>query len=163
MQNAQINSVVNNQPQMAAVNAASFGAKYSSKREVYRFLVSEVAIYLPPYESVTVFHMRDIVGGKRRMIKQADVRVIQVPFFEGLSIEHMMDWAKSRPEGVMEVFPVIEREVKKLPRAYIANCIFTLTGAAFQGWINKQVNDRNAKVAREQDTIQMDPAILAIY
>ena len=107
MQNAQINSVVGNQPQMAAVNAASFGAKYSSKPEVYRFLTSEVAIYLPPYKSVTVFHMRDIVGGKRRMIKQVDVRVIQVPFFEGLSIENMMNWAKTRSEDVMMVFPVV--------------------------------------------------------
>ena len=63
----------------------------------------------------------------------------------------------------MEVFPVIKREIDKLPRAYIANCIFTLTGQAFQNWVNQQVNERNAKVAREKDTIQMDPAIAAIY
>ena len=63
----------------------------------------------------------------------------------------------------MAVFPIVKREVDKLPRAYIANCIFTLTGQAFQDWINKQVNERNAKVAREQDTIKMDPAIAAIY
>ena len=49
----------------------------------------------------------------------------------------------------MEVFPVIKREIDKLPRAYIANCIFTLTGQAFQNWVNKVVNERNARVARE--------------
>ena len=59
----------------------------------------------------------------------------------------------------MEVFPIIKREIDKLPRAYIANCIFTLTGQAFQNWVNKVVNERNARVAREQDTIKMDPAI----
>ena len=87
------------------------------------------------------------------MIKQADVRVISVPFFEGLSIQNQLDWAKSRVEKVMDVFPIVKREIDKLPRAYIANCIFTLCGKAFQDWITKQVNERNAKVAREQDAI----------
>ena len=86
-----------------------------------------------------------------------------MPFFEGLSIEKMLEWAKPRAEGVMEVFPIVKREVDKLPRAYIANCIFTITGQAFQDWVNKQVAERNAKLAREQDTIQMDPQIAAIY
>ena len=63
----------------ATVNAASFGAKFSSKREVYRFLVTEAGVYLPTYETVTVFHMRDLVAGRRRMIKNADVKVIAVP------------------------------------------------------------------------------------
>ena len=128
MNNQQISSLVGNNAQLAQINAASFGAKYSSKREVYRFVVSEAGIYLPPYEAVTVFHIRDIVSGKRRAIKQADVRVINVPFFEGLSIATMLDWAKSRVEKVMDVFPIVKREVDKLPRAYIANCISTLTG-----------------------------------
>ena len=75
----------------------------------------------------------------------------------------MMEWAKTRAEGVMEVFPIIDREIAKLPRSYIANCIYTLTGQAFKDWITHQVNERNAKVAREQDTIKMDPAIAAIY
>ena len=163
MQNPQISSLVNNQPQLVSVNAVSFGAKCSSKREVFRFLTSEAKIYLPAYETVTVFHMRDIVAGKRKMIKQSEVRVISVPFFEGLSIEKMLEWSAGRVEGVMEVFPIIKREVDKLPRAYIANCIFTLTGQAFQNWVTQQVNERNAKVAREKDTIQMDPAIAAIY
>ena len=149
MQNQNISSLVQNGPQLTSVNAASFGAKYSSKREVYRFLTSEALIYLPPYETVTVFHMRDIVAGKRKMIKQSDVRVISVPFFEGLSIDKMLLWSENRVENVMEVFPIIKREIDKLPRAYIANCIFTLTGQAFQNWVNKMVNERNAKVARE--------------
>ena len=97
--------------------------------------------------------MRDLCSGKRRMIKQNDVKVIFVPFFEGLSIENQLKWAASRPENVMDAFPMVQREVMKLPRAYIANCIFTLTGVHFQTWINKQVNDRNAKITKEKDTI----------
>ena len=84
------------QPQTMSINAASFGAKYASKREAYRFLTSEAHIYLPAYETVTIFHMRDIVAGRRRMIKQEDVKVTSVPFFDGLSIEKMLEWAAGR-------------------------------------------------------------------
>ena len=37
--------------------------------------------------------------------------MISVPFFEGLSIEKMLLWAKSRPENIMEAFPLVEREI----------------------------------------------------
>ena len=57
----------------------------------------------------------------------------------------------------MATFPTVKRERDKLPRAYVANCIYTLTGSAFQTWIDKQVKERNAKITREKDTIQMDP------
>ena len=63
----------------------------------------------------------------------------------------------------MDAFPIVKRELDKLPRAYIANVIYTLTGAAFVKWVEKQVNDRNAKVAREANMIEMDSQIAAIY
>ena len=137
MINQQISSLVGNNPQYASVNAASFGAKFSNKKEIFRFLSSDSEVFLPSYETVTVFHMRDLVSGKRKMIRQAEVKVISVPFFEGLSIANMLEWAKSRPEGVMEALPLVQREVEKLPRAYIANVIYTLTGPAFKTWVNK--------------------------
>ena len=67
--------------QYADVNAASFGSKFSSKREVFRFCVSEAKIYLPSYETVTIFHLRDLIAGRRRVIMQADVKVISVVSF----------------------------------------------------------------------------------
>ena len=128
MENSQISSAAANQLQYTSINAASFGAKYASKREVYRFLTSEARVFLPNYESVTIFHMRDIVAGKRKMIKTEQVRHINVPFFEGLSIEHMLEWAAKQPENIMEALPIVKREVDKLPRAYIANVIHTMPG-----------------------------------
>ena len=100
--------------------------------------------------------MRDLVAGKRKMIKTDDVRTINVPFFEGLSIEKMLRWAAKQPQSVMNAFPLVNREVEKLPRAYVANVIYTLAGAPFVKWIEKQVNDRNAKIQREDDMIEMD-------
>ena len=74
------------------------------------------------------------------MIKQDHVKVISVPFFDGLSIETMLEWATGRPEGIMEVFPLVRREVDKLPRAYLANCIYTMAAVEFQKWVSHQVN-----------------------
>ena len=105
-QNQQINSN-QNEGQNTSINAASFGAKYATKREVYRFLSSEARIYLPSYETVTIFHMRDLVADRRRLIKLDDVKVINVPYFEGLSIEKMLEWAAKRPEKVMDALPMI--------------------------------------------------------
>ena len=145
------------------VAPASFSAKYNSKREVWRFLSSEAGVHLPPYETVTIWHMRDLIAGKRRMIKTDEVRTINVPFFEGISIDSMLNWAAAQPQDVMQAFPIVQREVLKMPRAYIANTIYTITGDAFVKWIEKQVNSRNAKLQREADMIEIDTQIAEIY
>ena len=45
------------------VNAASFGAKFQSKGEVYRFLTHDCGTYLPKYDTVTVYHMKELASG----------------------------------------------------------------------------------------------------
>ena len=44
----------------------TFSAKFRSKREVWNFLTIDVGAYLPPYENVTIYHMRDLVTGKKK-------------------------------------------------------------------------------------------------
>jgi hypothetical protein len=68
------------------VNPQSFGAKFQSKREVYRFLTHDCGAYLSSYETMTIFHLRDLISGKRKRIKAADVKVITVPHFKGLKV-----------------------------------------------------------------------------
>jgi hypothetical protein len=58
------------------VDASAFGSKYQSKPEVYRFLTHDNGFYLPKYDAVTIWHMRDIVARKRQRIKQTDVQHI---------------------------------------------------------------------------------------
>ena len=72
------------------VTAAEFSAKFRSKPEVFRFLSYECNAYLPPYDSVTVWHLRDLAGGKRTIVKATAIKTIQVPHFEGLSVERML-------------------------------------------------------------------------
>jgi hypothetical protein len=63
----------NQDQQLVRVDAAAFGSKYQSKPEVYRFLTHDNGIYLPKYDAITIWHMRDLVAGKRSRIKQTDV------------------------------------------------------------------------------------------
>jgi hypothetical protein len=47
------------------VLASSFGAKASTKGEVWRFLTTEAKVYLPSYATVTIWHMRDLSAGTK--------------------------------------------------------------------------------------------------
>ena len=118
--------------------------------------------YLPSYESVTIFHLRDIAGGKRRRIKEVDVKVITVPFFEGLKIETMLEYA-AEYQHVMEALPTVKREREKLPRGYLANLIYTIVGEAFKQWVERRVNERHEERRQPQDQIQMDPEIARVF
>ena len=125
---------------------------------MYRFLTHDVGAYLSSYETMTVYHMADLASSKRSRIKQANVKVITVPHFEGLSIDALLGYAAVHPE-VMQCLPMILREREKLPRAYVANVIYTLVGEPFKEWVEKRVNDRHAKRRNEVDSILMDKEI----
>ena len=148
--------------QAAQVTAAEFAAKFQSKREVYRFLATEVNAYLPPFENVTVWHLRDIQSGTKKRISCDQAKHINVPQFEGLSIKDIQAFASAYPQ-LARYFP-IEKEMEKLPRQYIANLIYTVVGKPFAKWVEAQMRKRNEKLKADQDMmIDMDPEIAAIF
>ena len=148
--------------QKVRIDAAAFGAKFQSKGEVFRFLTHDCGTYLPSYENVTVFHMRDLVAGKKIRIKAADVKHITVPHFEGLKIQTMLSYASTKP-FVMACLPAVLREREALPRQYVANCIYTKVGDSFKQWVDEIVNTRHELRRQEDDQIQMDPEIAEIF
>lgn len=102
-------------PQKAKVTAAAFGAKYTSKREIYRFLSTETNTYLPAIDNVTIWHLRDLAQGTRRRIPSQEVQHVAVPQFKGLAIKDMLEYASMFPE-VETALPSGEKETEKLPR-----------------------------------------------
>lgn len=64
---------------MAQVSSKEFSAKYRSKRELYNFLASDVGIYLPPYDNVTVYFLKDLMAGKKKMLNTKMVKTIHIP------------------------------------------------------------------------------------
>jgi len=73
------NQIIQQQRNVQLVTSQAFASKFQGKREVFRFLSSEAKIYLSPYETMTIFHLRDLAGNKRTRIKQDQVKHIDVP------------------------------------------------------------------------------------
>ena len=112
---------------------------------------------------MTIYHLRDLASGIRRIIHCDNVKVFQVPHYEGLTIETMLEFAKEYP-SVAECLPVEPREVLKLPRSYISNIIYTEIGEPFAKWVAAQIKARNTKIENERDLlVQMDPTIATIF
>ena len=57
------NNGFDNAANKVSVDAAAFGAKFQSKGEVYRFLTHDCGTYLPKYDTVTVYHMKELASG----------------------------------------------------------------------------------------------------
>jgi len=106
--------------------------------------------------------MRDLAAGKRRRIKEVDVKQINIPHFEGLNIETMLAYAETKPE-VMEALPIVKRERLKLSRPYLAKVIYTIVGEPFKSWVERRVNERHDLRRQQDDQIQLDPEIARVF
>ena len=60
------NQQIQQAPQRVEVSAKGFAAKYSSKREVYNFLAVDVGVYLPHFDQITIYFLRDLTHGKKK-------------------------------------------------------------------------------------------------
>ena len=61
MEGQQINAQAN-----IKISAKEFSAKAKSKREVYILLTVDVKAYLPKYETITIYFLKDLISGKKR-------------------------------------------------------------------------------------------------
>ena len=102
MEGAQANQIPDGD-QIVQISSKEFAAKYRSKREVYNLLAVDVGYYLPSYEQVSIYFLKDIVAKKKKCkcqpsfyflignslfigIHGSEVRHIQVPQYDGLSL-----------------------------------------------------------------------------
>ena len=114
---------------------------------------------------MTIFHLRDLAACKRQIIKCDDVKYINIPYFEGLSIDEILEFAADAGNGdALRALPEPRKEIEKLPREYLGNVVYTIVGTPFQHWVNKRITDRNEKVIKDQNlAIQMDPEIAQLF
>ena len=86
---------------------------------------------------MTVWHLRDLCSNKRTKIKCDAVKIIQLPHYEGITIEDIVEWAADHKDGIaLKALPENKKELMKLPRAYIANVVYTIAGDPFKDWSN---------------------------
>ena len=64
---------------VASISSKEFSAKYRSKREIYNFLATDVGVYLPPYDNITIYFIRDLMFGRKKMLNTKLVKTIHIP------------------------------------------------------------------------------------
>ena len=67
------------QNMMTHISSKEFSAKYRSKREIYNFLATDVGVYLPPYDNVTIYFIKDLLFGRKKMLSTKRVKTIHIP------------------------------------------------------------------------------------
>jgi hypothetical protein len=90
------------------------------------------------------------------------VRVIYVPQYESLKLDLILEYALTH-QSVVDCLPVI-REIRKMPRSYVCNVIFTCLKDPFQEWVSERCRQRNADIAIDQNlNIELDANIAKAF
>ena len=77
--NQDMHHLPDNGSQAAKISSKEFQAKYRSKREIYNFLACDVGIFLPPYDNVTIYFLKELMMGKKIMLRTNMIRTIHIP------------------------------------------------------------------------------------
>ena len=77
--NQDMQQIPNNVAQFSQISSKEFAAKYRSKREIYNFLACDVGIFLPPYDNVTIYFLKELMMGKKKMLRTTMIRTIYIP------------------------------------------------------------------------------------
>ena len=80
----------------------------------FSFLTVEVGAYLPPYTSINVYFMKDLIAGIKRIMKVQEMKYLYVPQYETLSLGKILRFAQGY-QGVFDFLPV-EKDLLQLPR-----------------------------------------------
>ena len=54
-------------PANPTITAAAFASKFRSKREIYQFLTLDVQAYLPDCDNLTIYFLKDLIHGKKKV------------------------------------------------------------------------------------------------
>ena len=72
---------------------------------------------------------------------------IAIPQYENLTLDLILDFGLSY-KVVVDCLPVM-REIRKMPRQYICNVIYTKVGEPFGKWVKKNCQERNEKFTQK--------------
>ena len=68
------------------ISAGTLASKFRSKAEMYFGFRHYMVYYLPPPRQCPVEFLREVLSGKKRLLKTAQLKSIKVPPLEELSV-----------------------------------------------------------------------------
>jgi len=93
----------------------------------------DAKVYVPPYNSVSIYFLKDLIYGKKRTIKLDSVKKIEIPQYFGLGLREIWNFL-TQHQQVGEWLPV-KQEIARLPKEFLANVAYTVLGDVFAGWV----------------------------
>ena len=123
--------------------------KWKSKTELYKVLMREGNIYLPPKQDATQKYLRALMLGKKQYIKWSEVIVVQVPQYDGLRVKDLLKFAESEFE-INDFLPTYDYN-KEPNRVWLCNLINTLIPEKFKEFINLKIKKRNQELIESQN------------
>ena len=165
------------------LNIKALGTKFQSKHEMYRFLTTEADKHLPPQKECSIYFIRDIISGEKKVSFKAiikylkalyndEVKVKIVPQFESLRVKDLYWFLENKWTNGIEYLPD-EYEKKSLNRQWLWNLckivslMFkgnTLNQEEFENLISLAVKERQDKfVEKHNMEIETDPRIVKAF
>ena len=89
---------------------------------------------LPPYETVTIYHLKDLIAGKKKTMSTEKVKYLYCPQYNSLSLKKIFRIIHEQNQIVLQYLPV-EKEYEKFPRQYILNLIYSICGEGFRDFV----------------------------
>jgi hypothetical protein len=118
---------------------------------------------LPPYEVVTIYHLKDLIAGKKKTMSTDNVKYLYCPQYNSLSLKKIFRIIHEQNQMVLDYLPV-EKEYEKFPRQYILNLIYSICGDGFRDFVQLAIKERNEQLALQGDlNIEMDPKIAECF
>ena len=128
----------------------------------YHFATVECRAYLPPFENVTIYFLKALITGSKKFIHTDKVQYLSVPQYDGLGIKEFLCEAGKYP-ATEQYFPDAD-DLRRLPRQWVINVIYTLVGKPFADWALARMEARNQQLMAKHDmAILMDPEVLRIF
>ena len=149
----------------------------STKIEVYNFLTVNCRAFLPPYgklqishhpdhlfdtDTVTIYWLKDLVGGKKKFLKGKQGGHQRVPQYECMTMAKILEFCAKYP--VFDDYMPVEKEIKRLPKQWICDVAMSTIGEPFKKWVSQRIEAQNKKVAVEKDIfIAMDEEVARAF
>ena len=96
------------------------------------------------------------------VIKANRFRHLNVPQYDGLNVDKMLEFGNNY-QNLFKFLPD-PVEIKKCPKQWLINVIFTIVKTPFADWVSDLIEARNHKIAVDKNLlIEMDPDVAEAY
>ena len=118
--------------------------------------------YLPPFHTVTIYFLKDLIVGKRKFVRMERVNHIYVPAYVTLKLEEIFSFFMQH-EAVI-AYMSDDKELRRMPKQWVCNVGATIIGQPFIDWCAERVLTRNREMARDRNLlIKMDPKLARAF